>query len=253
MKVIIIEDEPLAAVRMKELLLRYDADMELLGTFVGVEDSVAWLRTHAQPDLGFIDIQLSDGVSFSIFDQVDIRFPIIFTTSYDEYALDAFEVNSIDYLLKPIKYTRLVKALEKWKGLSQSSSGLSDAQLSSISSLLQQKQNPKSRFMVKSGSQLKIVKRQEIAYFYSDQKITILVNKEGRRYPIDYSLDKLVEVLDPKDFFRVNRKFIIHLDAAAKIHSYFKGRLKLELHPAVEEEVVISSERTPLFKAWLNQ
>ncbi|MEM7658917.1 MAG: LytTR family DNA-binding domain-containing protein [Bacteroidota bacterium] len=252
MKVVIIEDEALAAERLERLLHRHDPQIHILAQLASVETSLEWFKTQEEPDLIFADIQLSDGLCFELFEEIRPNCPVIFTTSYDQYALNAFEVNSVAYLLKPIRFEKLVQSLEKLEEFKAQFAQEVDVQ-ALAKEILQHNAPPKSRFLVKNGTQIRSVKAEEIAYFYADQKITLLVTWEGRRYPMDHSLDRLTEMLDPHVFFRANRRFLIHIDAAAEIRPYFKGRLKLALQPPTEEEVVISSERTPSFKQWLDQ
>ncbi|RMG72794.1 MAG: DNA-binding response regulator [Bacteroidetes bacterium] len=258
MNILIFEDEALAAERLARLCQRYDPQMQPLAQLASVEEAVAWLQGHEMPDLIFADIQLVDGLCFEIFRTVPVSCPVIFTTSYDQYALEAFAVHSIDYLLKPLRYEKLAQALDKLASLRQElSSGAPPApeiDLDELAArLLAREPAFKSRFLVRNGPNIRAVKTEEIAYFYSDRKLTLLVSREGRRFPVDYSLDRLSEMIDPRSFFRANRQFLVHVDAVQVIHPYFKGRLKLELDPPIDEEVVVSSDKTPLFKEWLDQ
>lgn len=254
MNIIIIEDEALAAERLANLLEQQEGDLHLMAILGSVEEAAEWLTANAAPDLGFFDIELSDGTCFDLAQQVDITFPVVFTTSYDQYALDAFSLRSIDYLLKPIRPEHLTRALERfrdWKAQFTPQQVSSDLQ-----ALLRQlvpESAFKARWLVKNGNLIQAVPTGEIAYFYSDQKVSLLVTKEGRRFPVDQSLDRIVELLDPRVFFRLNRRYIIHIDAAHKMHPYFKGRLKVELIPPIDDDIVVSSDRTPEFKAWLDR
>ncbi|MGV3705544.1 MAG: LytR/AlgR family response regulator transcription factor [Arcticibacter sp.] len=256
MDVLIIEDENPAAERLSNLLKQYDPGIRILDIMGSVEDTVVWLKANKLPDLIMLDIHLSDGLCFEIFEQVPVKCPVIFCTAYDEYALKAFELNSIDYLLKPVQQAKLEKSLEKMKDIRQAkSTGIEiSTQVTDLMGLIKSRETSyKSRFMVKIGNRIKAVKTEDIAYFHSHNKLTLLVNKEGSSYPIDYALDELINFLDPSIFFHVNRKLIIHIDAAREIHPYFKGRMKLILDPPLEDEVIVSSQRTPLFKIWLDQ
>lgn len=255
MKVVIIEDEALAAEKLAGMLLAYDNKIQVEASLTSVEDAVVWLQEHTEPDLLLMDIHLDDGLCFEIFKKVKVRCPVIFTTAYDQYAIRSFQVHSVDYLLKPIQYEKLSQSLDKLKDLrGDFLAKTSQLQLEElVESIKEGKDTYKSRFLVRSGSKIKAVKTEEIAYFYADRKLNMLVTREGQKYPVDYSLDNLLTMLDPMLFFRVNRQLIIHIDAAVGIHPYFKGRIKLELHPPLEAEVIISSERTPLFKAWLDK
>jgi two-component system response regulator LytT len=254
MKVLIIEDEAPAAERLQRLLMEHD-DVVVVDMLSSIESTVAWLQKNPHPDMMFMDIHLADGLSFDIFKQVAVKCPVIFCTAYDQYALDAFQFNSIDYLLKPVKEDKLARSLDKMKNIRQSLVPSTDPlKMTDLVNLLKNKETSyKSRFMVKMGTKIKTVKSDNIAYFYSTNKLTLLVTKEGENFPVDYALDELMSILDPALFFHVNRKLIIHIDAAREIHPYFKGRLKLELQPPLEEEVIISNQKTPAFKDWLDQ
>ena len=254
MKVLIVEDEAPAAQRLTSLLATYGG-IEVLEVLPSVERTIEWLQMNQLPDLIFLDIHLSDGLSFEIFKQTPVKCPVIFCTAYDQYALDAFQLHSVDYLLKPVQYDKLYKSLEKMKEIRLSFSPSADPiQMNDIVNMIKKGEAAyKSRFMVKSGAKIKTIKTDDIAYFYSHNKLSLLVTREGENFPIDYALDELINMLNPRLFFHVNRKLIIHIDAAKEIHPYFKGRLKLILHPPIEEEVIVSSQKTPAFKDWLDQ
>lgn len=255
MKILILEDEMLAVEKLRHLLCEYDPQAQIVAALPSVEAAVRWLQQHRPPDLLLADIHLADGLCFEIFSQVPVKCPVIFTTAYDQYALHAFQVHSIDYLLKPVQYANLAHSLNKLRDM-QHALGPSSPQfaMQDIMNIIRNGNgNYKSRFMVKVGSKIKAIKTSEIAYFYSFNKLNLLVTHDNLRFPVDYTLDDLMEVLDPRLFFRINRKLIIHFDAAKEIHPYFKGRLKLVLHPPLnEEETIISSEKTPAFKTWLD-
>lgn len=254
MKVLIVEDEAPAAQLLTSLLARYGG-IEVLDVLPSVERTIAWLQMNQLPDLIFLDIHLADGLSFEIFKQTPVKCPVIFCTAYDQYALDAFQLHSVDYLLKPVQYDKLYKSLEKMKEIRLSfSTSAEPIQMNDIVDMIKKGESAyKSRFMVKSGSKIKTVKTDDIAYFYSHNKLSLLVTRLGEKFPIDYALDELITMLNPQLFFHVNRKLIIHIDAAKEIHPYFKGRLKLVLQPAIDEEVIVSSQKTPAFKDWLDQ
>jgi DNA-binding LytR/AlgR family response regulator len=249
-QVLIVEDEEATAERTKSLLLQALPDAIVAGMTDSIESTVDWLKSHTDPDLILMDIQLADGNSFLIFSQTKVVSPVIFTTAYDEFALQAFKENSIDYLLKPLKLQDLEKAVEKLKRLSVPKP---TAEYLQIMELLGGKQ-PKllSRFMVKAGQQIKVFTTEEVAYFYIVEKIVFAMLKSGDRYPLDYTLDQLEQSLDPKSFFRINRAFIISFEAIDKLHTYSKSRIKVILKPACEEESISSTERSPLFRAWLS-
>ncbi len=254
MNVLIIEDEEPAADMLVAMLKKYDEEINVLAILASVEAGVKWLLENTPPNLIMLDIHLSDGLCFEIFKRVSIKCPVIFCTAYDQYALNAFQVNSIDYLLKPLKYEKLENSLQKMKDIqAQIKLSVNDDQINDIIKRINNnRQTFKTRFMVRLGTKIKAIKSDEIAYFHAKNKLTLLVTKEGKNFPLDYTLDELMELLDPVVFFHVNRSLIIHIDAAKEIHPYFKGRLKLVLSPPLDEEIVISSQKTPLFKAWLD-
>ena len=194
-----------------------------------------------------------DGLCFEIFENVSVETPVIFTTAFDQYAIKAFEVNSIDYLLKPIQAEKLKMALEKASKRRKESTATS-IPYSELAKLLQTAQKQyKSRFMIRLGQKIIAVPTEKIAYFFSESKLTYIVTNDQKKYPIDQPLDELTDLLDPSIFFRINRQFIITFPSIAEIHPYFKGRMKLNLTPSTTEEVVISTERTPEFKKWIDQ
>jgi len=249
MQVIIFEDEKLASDRLIQVLKEIRPDVEVSMTMKSVEAAILWLQNNDQPDLIISDIQLLDGESFEIFTQVKVDCPVIFTTAYDEYAIKAFEVNSIDYLLKPIQKEKLSQALTKYD-TRKPSTGID---LKEIQSLIKGELTYKSRFLVKLGQRIKAVPVEKIAYFFSKDKLSYLVTFEGQKLPVDQTLEELDGLLNPKHFFRVNRQFLVHFDGVADIHPYFKGRVKLILDPPSELDIVVSSEKTPVFKKWLDQ
>lgn len=253
MKVLIIEDESLAAQKLQKLIEEVQPEFEILACLSSVKESIKWFENNVLPDLIFSDIQLGDGLSFEIFEKQELHCPVIFTTAFNQYAIKAFEVNSIDYLLKPVQKARLEESLEKYRNKKEAMSKTDKVDMSALLNALNDaRSNYKSRFLVKLGNKIHPVKSNDIAYFYSDQKLTMLVDKDAREYPLDQSLDDIMQQLDPELFFRVNRKFLIHLDSAIEIKPYFKGRLKIKLSPETEEEIVVSADKTPDFKAWLD-
>lgn len=246
-KIVIVEDEKPAARRLERLLnkLNYTVYQKLHS----VEEAIDWFRKHPKVDLIFLDIQLSDGLSFEIFEQVSIEADLIFTTAYDEYALKAFKLNSIDYLLKPIDNEELELAVKKYENRKSSQS--IDAEL--LKSLLVQPQSAatyKTRFSVKVGDRLKTYSTDEIACFESSDKATSLVTLEGKHYVIDESLNQLEPKLSPKDFFRINRSHIIHYLAIQDMVSYSTSRIKINLK-ALDQPVIVSRERVKDFKNWI--
>ncbi len=255
MKIIIIEDEPVSARRLKNLLLEIDRNISILDCIDSIDNSVNWIKTHETPDLAFMDIQLSDGLAFEIFTKTEVKFPIIFITAYDEYALKAFEVNSIDYVLKPFDKKILEKSLEKYHNL-KSQFSISDkiaALENTIKNLQNQQSLYKSRFLIKTGVHLITIFTTDIAYFQSDRKLTFLVTKLGKHYAMDESLDEIEHQVNPHEFFRINRQLITSARSITNIESYFNGKLKLELMPSTNNEVLVSREKAAAFKKWLNQ
>lgn len=248
--ILIIEDEEPAANRLKKMVMELEPDAVILENIVSVTSAVAWLKQNPSPHLIFSDIQLSDGLSFEIFKSVDVHCPVIFITAYDQYAIDAFKVNSIDYLLKPIKKEALETALAKFKKLSVNK----ETPAVDINKMLEVFNNPKdykTRFIVRYGEHIKTIKIDEVAYFYTEDKINFLTTNEGRRYTVDYNLDNLDNMLDPKTFFRINRQFIISIHAISEMFTYSKSRVLIKLNPPSKHETIVSTERSGDFKSWL--
>ncbi len=252
MKVLILEDEQLASDRLTTMLQSIDALIDIVGVLKSIDEGKKWFDSNELPDLVISDIRLLDGLSFDLFRNIELDVPVIFTTAYDQYAIKAFEVNSIDYLLKPILKEKLEIAIEKFK--ERKANGRFPADFESLYDLIQnQKKSYKSRFLIKSGVKIVAVSIEKVAYFYSQNKLTYLVTKDGKKFPLDQTLEMLEGQLDPEVFMRANRQFILSFNSISEIHPYFKGRLKLELEPASELEIVISAEKTPEFKGWLDQ
>lgn len=254
MKVVIIEDEAFAAEALESLILELRPETEVLDVLPSVEEAVIWFETNRPPDLAFCDIHLSDGNSFEIFKEITVDCPVIFTTAFNKYAIEAFQVNSVDYLLKPIKKEELAKAIKKYEGLRQESS---TRQLENLQNLLQESgiatpSEKKSRFMVKSGRSIKVIPSKEVAWFLAEEGVVFLMNFEGQRFIINYTLDQLEENMDPNNFFRANRQLIVNISAVKKAEPYFKGRLLLYTEPPVEGDQVISSNKAGAFKKWLD-
>jgi DNA-binding LytR/AlgR family response regulator len=253
MKALIIEDEYPAAERLEKLIRKLGARVELVGVLESVESAKRWFATSQSVDLIFSDIQLSDGLSFQIFEAFPAHSPIIFTTSYDEYAIKAFRVKSIDYLLKPIKLPELADAMKKYQDLKQEFSPHAYARKveSLLDSLEMSRRTHKTRFLVKNGEQLIPMGQDQVAYFYTANELACLVGRDGRQYLVDYTLEELESLVDPLQFFRLNRQFIAQITAIQKIHTYFNGKLIVELRPETAQEVLVSREKAPAFKAWL--
>lgn len=249
MKVIIIEDEPFAARRLKKMISEYDAGIEVLAVLESVQESVDWFRKNPAPDLIFLDIQLEDNICFAIFEKVNITSPVIFTTAFDEYAIRAFKLRSIDYLLKPVDREELTAALNKYRDMTKMHGSFTNLQ--SIYEIITRK-TPKyrERFSVAYGQKLKSFSTKEVAYFISIEGTTSACTKDGRLYPVDESLDKLKDELDPTDFFRINRQMFVNLNSIVNVHIYPKSRLKLEIKPDPGIEVFVSIDKVVPFKEW---
>lgn len=251
MNYIIIEDERLSAERLAGMINRMFPDFVLVKTIDSVKSAVKWLSNNEQPALGFFDIQLADGLSFEIFEQIQLQFPVIFTTAFNEYAIRAFKVNSIDYLLKPIDEVELKASIQKFRSGLSKPAGLENE---AIAKTLQMLSNTyKSRFLVKVGEHLRMVNVDEIALFISMEKSIYLRTYNGRDFGIDFTLEQIEGLVDPKKFFRVNRKFIVDIKAIQDIISYSNSRLKLKLAVATDEDVIVSRERVSEFKEWLEK
>lgn len=249
MKILIIEDEQPAAKRLASMLQKQSPEAIIVGTLDSIESSIKWLQQFKHPDLIFMDIHLADGLSFEILNQVELLTPVIFSTAYDQYTLQAFKANSIDYLLKPIIATELAAAITKFEKLHTAEQQID---YKSVAALLQQK-TYKQNFLVKRGNQFKQIAVTNINHFYSTEGFTYLVTHTKDSYLIDDSLEQVKQLLDPTLFFRINRGSIISMNAIQKISTYFNNRLKLELTIKTKQENVVSREKVSDFKKWLDQ
>lgn len=254
MKILIVEDEELAVKKLQKTLAAVDASANVVGVTDSIKSSVEWLLGNPQPDLILMDIELADGQSFEIFNLTDVKSPVIFTTSYDEYALKAFKVNSVDYLLKPIQKEELQTALQKFQKLK--GNGSSDINIDNLVKELQQKLQPKEyrkRFLVKHAQKLVSVEIEEIAYFYSDGRLNFFKTTDNKKFVVDYTMDELEEMLDPEKYFRISRSFYVSINSVDKIDDYFGNRLILGLKPAVDKEALVSREKVTEFKKWMGK
>ncbi len=252
MRVLLIEDEPLAAERLQHLLIGCEPDIEVVEQLESVEEAVAFFCSGKKVDLLFLDIQLADGKSFEIFDKVKVETPIIFTTAFDQYAIQAFKLHSIDYLLKPIQQNDLQQALDKFKRTT-SPPALTGEELNALKLLLAQSSDSfKERFIIKSGNKLQYKHASDVAYFFADGKMTFLVSKkENRRFLIDHTLEELETRLDPKFFFRISRKFIVAVDCISEVKGLMSTKLEVKLNQSCEHDLSVSRERAQNFKNWL--
>jgi two-component system response regulator LytT len=248
MNCLIVEDEKVAAERLSGLIKKYDPTIDITGIVQSINNAVQWINTHQSPDLIFMDIQLADGLSFEIFEQTLVKTPVIFTTAYDEYALKAFKVNSIDYLLKPVDLNELKNAIEKFKENilpKEIPAQVFDSIMHSLT------KNYKNKFVMNVGEHIKVFTTEDIQCFYIMEKYTFLQNNSGRDYAISYSLDQLEDLLDPAQFFRINRKFIVSFSAISDIISYSNSRLKVKLNYNQSDDLIVSREKVQDFKKWL--
>ena len=247
MKVVIIEDEYFSAEKLAAQLKKIDLSINVLAVLPSVEACLDWFNNNPGPDLIFADIQLEDKESFELFKQIKINVPIIYTTAFDKFALQAFKQNSIDYLLKPIDPDELRDAIKKYEDIEYRmlKKGLNFQPETS-------KEQFREKFLVKKGSQLEIIKASEVAYFKSEQKLNFLITFHHQKFIIELTMDQLAAQVDPKKFNRISRGRIISIDSIKKIHNHFNGRLKLELEPPEEEEIFVSRERVQNFKEWLD-
>ena len=254
MKVLIVEDEDLAVKKLQKTLAAIDNTIEVTGITDSISGTLDWLQDNPSPDLILMDIELADGQSFEIYRMTEVKSPVIFTTSYDEYALRAFKVNSVDHLLKPVQQEELQAAINKFRKMRGE-----DKNSISIDHLvkeLQQKLQPKEfrkRFLVKHAQKLVSVEVEDIAYFYSDGRLNFFKTEDNRKFIVDYTMDELEEMLDPERYFRISRSFYVSIGSIDKIEDYFGNRLILQLKPAVDKEALVSREKVTDFKKWMGK
>ncbi len=249
--ILIFEDEQLSAERLEQLLARLDQNLEVVEVLSSVKQGVAWFKSNPNPDLILMDIHLTDGSCFELFNQVVIDVPVIFTTAYDEYAIKAFKVNSVDYILKPIDFEELVAAFEKFNKYRSQQPQVQSQLIQTLYEQISREGKYKQRFLVKLGEQLKRIESKDIAYFFFEDGLVWANSKSNLKLPMDYSLEQLEQMLDPRVFFRINRKMLIKLESVEKIHTYYNSRLKLVLQPDMGKDIIVSRERVNDFKEWI--
>ena len=247
MNVVILEDENRAANHLQRLIASVAPEIKVISVFETVRDSVEFLKTNPAISLVFSDVQLADGLSFEIFKQVELPCPIIFTTAYDTYAIEAFNTNGVDYLLKPVEEERLKQAIQKAKKFAN------QFDLSQLANLMAPQKKTKSRFMVKVGEKIRTIPIADILLFYSFEKATYLNTNSNRNYIIDYSLDELQILLDEALFFRINRKYIVSLEACSQMYAWSNSRLKLDIDGVDDSHIVVAREKVQEFKQWLDR
>jgi len=251
MKAIIIEDEKPAARNLARILKKQNVDV--IAMLHSIDDALIWIKTNDKPDIGFFDIRLGDGLSFEIFENTTIDFPVIFTTAYDEYAIKAFKVNSIDYLLKPIDDDEVKSALAKFEKLNNKKDSFKYIdELNKITQLLQPN-SYKKRFSIKIGRKIVLVNVDDIACFYSKDKASYIKTNRNKNHLIDLPLDKLEGLIDPKLFFRISRQFIINTNSIEEIYSYSNSRLGIKLQNVTLGDIIVSREKVKAFKEWLDR
>lgn len=249
-KILILEDEQLNSDRIERLMLKIRPDIEIAGVLTSVKKTVTWLAENECPDLIIMDIQLADGVSFEVFNLADVKCPVIFTTAYDEYAVKAFKYNSIDYLLKPIEEKELEAAITKFENSIQQS----DQQYPLIEALLSQirPKEYRSRFFLPYRDGYRKVNVEDIAFFYTHLNMSYASLFNGEKVMVPQTLETLEQELEPKNFFRVNRQYILHVNSIEKVHNFFNGKLKLTVKNCTDTDIVVSRTKAPLFKMWLD-
>lgn len=251
MNILILEDEAPAAARLIKFLEEIEPTAKILDVLVSVRSAIEWLNSNRAPDLILQDINLADGLSFEIFAKTKVESPVIFITAFDEYAIQAFKVNSVDYLLKPIKKEDLLSAINKYKHYHANKKEMPDFKLLA-ETLLEKHDQYKKRFLIRFGDKIKTIDISQVSYFYTEGKINFLKTKDNHNYHLEYNLDKLESMLDPEKFFRINRQFIISIESISEMYSFSKSRVKVVLNPPINIETIVSTERSPHFKVWLS-
>ncbi|SDB50803.1 two component transcriptional regulator, LytTR family [Flavobacteriaceae bacterium MAR_2010_188] len=255
-QVVIIEDELPAQRLLKETLQEITIETEVVDCLNSIKSAVAWFQNNEHPEIVLLDIQLSDGLSFEIFKQVKIDSTIIFTTAFDEYAIQAFKVNSIDYLLKPIEKDELQTAFEKYhqyntQFIQEKNSNIDFSELASL--IKSEKTEYRKRFLIQSNESFFHLPVGDIALFYSMQGVTFAVTFEKREYPVNFALESLKEQLHPDKFFKINRQFVVNIEAIKRVHSYFNGKLKLEIQPSHSEDIIVGKDKVAAFVRWMDR
>lgn len=250
MKVVIVEDERFAAEKLQRLLNHIDSNIIVLKVLESVEESINWFSSNIAPDLIFMDIQLDDGISFEIFDAIKIEAPIIFTTAFDEYAIRAFKVNSVDYLLKPIEQNALEIALQKFKTVYAENNSFEER----VSQVFKQMTNQfKTRFFIKIGIKYQSIQVNNICSFFVEERNTFVQTQTGKTYDLDYSLDQLQKMTNPEQFFRINRNFLVNINCIDEIIAYSSSRLKLKLKSEISGDLIVSRDKVSEFKRWMDK
>lgn len=251
-RILIIEDEKLASSRLIQLLKPLFEDGNFLSPLDSIQSAVSFFQTYPHPDLIFCDIQLADGLSFEIFQKVKLSTPVIFTTAYDQYAIEAFRVNAVDYLLKPIDPVELKRAVDKFKN-QQLPSSINTALLQQLLQAGAPKSEFKQRFLIRFGEKIQSILSEDVLYFCSEERVTFLINRQGKRFVLDQTLEQTEAQVDPNYFFRLNRKYLVAFDSIDEVNIYSNSRLKVRLKYCDDKDVLVSRERVSEFKAWLDQ
>ena len=249
MRIVIIEDEKPAAQKLQKAIIKCNGNIEVAAILGSTKDATAWLRENPLPELIFMDIELSDGLSFSIFEEVPITCPVIFTTAYDEYWQEAFEHNSIDYLLKPVLQEKLETALKKYETLKK----YFTLNYQKLQQWQSENNEYKKRFLVKRGADYISIKTEDIPYFYATHKLVCMVDNKNQKFILDQSLADIEKRLDPSQFYRVNRRYLVNMTAIRLMKTYPKGKLKLEVTPPVSEDIIVAQENVAAFKEWVGR
>ena len=253
MKVLIVEDEIIAANRIKEMLLIYDSDIDVIGVIDSIVDTINFfIESESEIDLILMDIQLADGICFEIFEEIEIKKPIIFITAYDQYTLKAFKVNSIDYLLKPIEANEFFRSLDNFKSLHYKVSNIEKLQ-SLLETINQNESTYKFRFLIKKSTGFIPISTHQIAYFYSEDKLTFIKTWDNCKHVIDMTLEELISKLNPKEYFKISRSFIVHHKSVEEIKFHLNNRMLLKLKPLIDKDVFVSRNNSKPFKVWMNK